>query len=439
MNIAYFTPLSDNNPALQEYCINLSYNLSKNFKLSVFIDKYHQADKFQGDFNVYSFEKFEYLNTRDEFDLILYDMADKIEHSYIYPFIKRFPGIIVLHDYACHQIYRGFEASDNYESFYLKELTKNYGNSSNSIAFRYDNKIWTEIDDFLYPNNSEIIYNSLGIIVHNDIIKNRIVDEYPDIKVRHINFAIETHDFNYEKQDAKERMNIEYFLFVFGIFPCNGKIDKLDIALRGFKELVQKFPDSLLLIVGEIQEKSIHNTIDELDIWEKIKFIDPSKQNIFNCMLATDIAFEFSNPITKNAHMKMLKLMALSTPVAIFNYPPFNDIPNDCCIKIDTLVGDTIPENIFNSISPVIVNHKLRNKLGQNAKNYISEYHSYKRVAEEYNVFIKEIYQNRLSNKKLSLFNCTIDQIISEGKKIGITDIEILLKQIIQAKNELCS
>jgi len=437
LKIACFTPLSNKYPEIKKYSLNLILYLKKYMEIDVFIENSHDNLQKKREFNIYLSEEFEAQNENAVYDIILYEMADNEEHRYIYPFIFEYPGIIVLHDYAYHRFFINTKDNLQNQSFYLNELDYNYGNEGKSFANRYLSNTWTEMDDFLYPNNARMIESSVGIIAHTKEIKNHIEKKHPKACIRNINYGLEFENRKENKVTLKTKIGFQYYNFVFGIFENNGTIEKLDLTLKSFDKIVQTFTDSILLIVGDKKEKWISKIIEEFNMQESIKVIDSREPRLDDYISTIDIGFEFTNPISNKLPINMLKMMGQSIPVVIFDYPAYREIPSDCCVKIFTLAGENVFDNIYNSVYPIVTNHCLRKKIGENAKKYISDHHNFVQVAAEYYEFIVEtIYRMKIKNKSYE-FDCMIDTIKKEMEKIGIKNDKKLLSSMIQTRNEL--
>lgn len=432
MKIAYFTPLSDTDPIFRDYSINLIHNLTNYADIAVIVEDFKEKHLFGDDFSIYSFKDFESLSRAIEFDLMLYDMADQSDFFYIYPFIRRFPGVVVLHDYSCHpvRVEGGVDVFQSVESCDMQDGGTKQSRPSTMIPLRYIHDIWTELDDFLYPKIVDIADSCLACIVYDDRIMHKIASACPDLDIRHIAYATDVQNSTPEKRNLKEEMGIKAYDPIFGVFPNKNKTEQLNMTLRTFKSLIQRHPNALLVIVAELQDGDWYGTIDFDDIWENILIVNPTGHSLFDCMSLIDIAFAFNHPMSNGVSLDILKLMAYSKPVVIFNGVLLNVLPDNVCIKIEFPYGDMFTENIIDRLTPLIVDRKARAMMAGNAKSYILTHHRYDKVAREFCEFFDRAV-------KCEMYNIEMDRIFSVVETIGIRGDKTILQDLTTAKYDL--
>jgi hypothetical protein len=101
MKIAVFSPLNPVKSGISDYTEELLPELAKEASLDVYIDGGYKPSNpgLAEQYRIVAFdaESFE----PDAYDAVLYHMGNFYDaHRYIYECLKRFPGIVVLHDYV---------------------------------------------------------------------------------------------------------------------------------------------------------------------------------------------------------------------------------------------------------------------------------------------------------------------------------------------------
>ena len=115
----------------------------------------------------------------DDYDAIVYHMGNNFgAHGYIYEAMKRFPGIVVLHDYVLQGFYAEMLNANRNQSRYLELLQRYYPRDGARLAQRMIDRlphpIWESELAMQFPLNEEIIGMAQAVIVHSEFLKNSI-------------------------------------------------------------------------------------------------------------------------------------------------------------------------------------------------------------------------------------------------------------------------
>jgi hypothetical protein len=166
------------------------------------------------------------------------------------------------------------------------------------------------------------------------------------------------------------------------------------------------------------------------DLWENVLIVTPTGHHLFDCMSLIDIAFAFNHPTSNGVPLEILKLMAYSKPVVIFNGVLLNVLPDDVCIKIEFSCGDMFSENIIDRLTPLIVDHKARAIMARNARSYILTHHRYDTVAREF----CEVFDRAVRSE---VYHIEMDRIFTVVETIGTHDDKTILQDLMTAMKDL--
>lgn len=415
MKIAYFTPLSPVKSGISHYSEDLLPYLLKYLDVDVFIDDYEPAKELREKFNIYYYFEFEKKYGQGEYDIILYHMGNNPYHFYLYPFLIKYPGITVLHDYVLHHFFAGLTLVKGDIKGYIEEFKYNSGKTGEELASLRLRGIWTDIQQFIYPLNKRIIDSSLGVIAHSDYIKREIEEDYKVTNIKKINMGIPVIDtIPFSKKRLKEKMGLPYDAFVVSIFGFVTPIKQVDLSIKAFHFLIEEVPKSILLIVGDIQDSKIYEIIKELHLEGSVKITGYVPEEDFKEYIqATDVAINLRYPTAGETSASLLNIMGMGVPVIISNYRQFAEIPDDCCIKID--LGEKELNNLCKAIGKLADSRWLRKSIGEKGREYVAKNCSLEGAAKAYYEFIAEVvYQKKVA------FNI-VKNISAELADIGIT------------------
>ncbi|MDE2590662.1 MAG: glycosyltransferase, partial [Patescibacteria group bacterium] len=97
--IAFFSPLPPKKSGIADYSARILPFLSYYWDIDIFIDDYTISDPYlTNNFNIYSYLEFERLHTTKPYDSIVYQIGNSDNHVYMFDLVKKYPGIVVLHD-----------------------------------------------------------------------------------------------------------------------------------------------------------------------------------------------------------------------------------------------------------------------------------------------------------------------------------------------------
>lgn len=100
MRIAYFSPLPPARSGIADYSRDLLPYLAREMDLTLYTAVPEQIDEtLRQQFAVRPLAA--YPQERWQFDLPLYQMGNSAHHADLYAMMRRYPGVVVLHDYFC--------------------------------------------------------------------------------------------------------------------------------------------------------------------------------------------------------------------------------------------------------------------------------------------------------------------------------------------------
>jgi glycosyltransferase involved in cell wall biosynthesis len=392
MKIACFTTLSPIRSGISGYTEDLLPYLTKRLEIDIFIDDYEPSQGLREQYHIYSYGQFVERYASGEYDMILYHMGNNPYHFYMYPFLVRYPGITVLHDYVLHHFFSGLVLSKGIE-IYLEELRYNYGEIGETLGNLHRRGIRTDLEYFMYPMNRTIIDCSLGIIVHSDFLKREIQDCYPAVNVRKINMGIPAVPAEHlNKGRIREKLGIPSDSFVVGTFGFVTAIKKVDLVLEALNEALREIPNAMMLIVGDMQDKGLSDMIKDLGLERRVRVTGYVPDEDFKDYIqATDLAANIRYPTAGETSASLLDIMAYGVPVIIFNYRQFAEIPDDSCIKIG--LGDNEKDDLTKVMIELARDDSLRENIGRNAREYVATNCSLQGAANAYYDFIVEVFE----------------------------------------------
>ncbi len=435
MKIAYFSPLPPSPSGISDYSADLLPYLSDLVDVTVVAEKVDSvnADTL-GKVTLCDYQAFEATKAcpepsrRDGIPLSInvYQMGNSPYHRYIYPFILRYPGIVVLHDYVLHHFLAGISLGAGKEGNYLLEMGYNLGRAGLDMAHQVlEGKASPPL--FEEPLSRRVLDSSLGIIVHSSYVRDLILRERPLANVKVIPMGIPIPQ-EMPREQARGVLGLDKDAFIIASFGEASPHKRIDVVARTFAKLREDHANSLYIIVGNTMPSlDVHSMVEDLGLGDAVQvtgFVD--KDMFTTYMMAADVCVNLRYPTAGETSASTLRTMAAGRATIISDVGAAQDLPDSVCIKIG--VGGDEEEQLAGCLKSFIENRNAADTLGRVARQYIAEKHTLQGAARRYVSFINEVLnssplpiRNVMNDVGNSLDDVVLNKIASELSALGVT------------------
>ncbi len=409
MKLAIVTPLPPQHTGIADYASDLIIGLKD---LGCDIDLFSNAkiDLFE-DMRVYNIETIEHTILND-YDVIIYQMGNNTNfHLYMVELIKKYQGIVHLHDMVLHHIYAWTTFSQNKKMEYFDTLEKWYGKEAKELleemvninTMPWDSRIITHI-----PLFEEFIQYADACIVHSDFVKKKIKASFPYLDTYHIH---QLYKMPIEKKSNTNRSSV----LRFGIFGGVDPQKQVDTVLKVFAEVSKKKPRSKfhLVIVGGIDNRCdyIVDLPKQYNLEEVVEITGRVEEEVFmEHFTNTDILIALRYPTMGETSAVVMRALQLGIPCIVNDVGWYNELPEHV-IKIpvenmESILEDTLSELLNNK-------GKLR-KLRKKAYHYSKDELNFDKGIYDYSAIIQSEYRYRR------------DKFLYQGLGKAIFDLKLL-------------
>ena len=98
--LAWFTPLPPERSGIATYSSEILGLLTDVYDVDIIVDSLPLQHNDERHISAYDFS---WRQIKDPYDLIVYQLGNARCHDYIWPYMFRYPGLVVLHDGQLHQ------------------------------------------------------------------------------------------------------------------------------------------------------------------------------------------------------------------------------------------------------------------------------------------------------------------------------------------------
>lgn len=240
----------------------------------------------------------------------------------------------------------------------------------------------------MYQNFKKVIDN---VIVHTDFTKNELQKKFTGISDSYISVVPHgdidfMYNSNIKKLDALSILNLNKFydrqiILLFGQIK---KVKGLDVLLKAFAIIKDKYPNSMVLVAGKLWKnkedeyiKIIQDNKMNNQVFLDLKFITNEEVPLY-FKIADVVALPYKKIYNSGV---ILRAMDYGSTLIVSNLEPLTKIishnENGYIFESENV------EDMAQKLDELLTNNNLRNKLKYNAKDYIMKNFSLDIVANK--------------------------------------------------------
>lgn len=388
MRIAYFSPLPPQKTGIADYSAALLPSLAEFVELDVYTDdalipqlpahpsiSIRPISAFQGPLD-------------KSHHMCVYQMGANVHfHDNIFKKLRRYPGIVVLHDLNMNSFFGELYLMQQQVTEYTRLMACTYG-AQELPHVRSAHRGDTPYNTAKYPLFEPLVARSLGTIVHSLYAESIVRQRCPATIVKRMQLVTSISTTPIDIAKAKCQLGFapsDLIVAAFGHMSPSKRLDKLLTASTALRD---QFPQMKLVFVGEVVPGyDLSSEIAALGLNDITRLTGYVEKSVFHTYLAaTDIGFNLRHPTIGESSATLAALMASSKPTLMSNIDAFTEYPDDICIKID--VGENEELQIESALNQLLSNAELRSRIGHNARRYIELTSTPSIVARQYMDFL---------------------------------------------------
>jgi len=312
--------------------------------------------------------------------------------------LQRIPGIVVLHEPMLHHLVRGMTLSRGDLDGYVEAMRYAYGRTGESLARR---SLGTGIplDVWSYPLFERVVDASLGLIVHNDCTRDRVLASRPGTRIakvpHHLSLDAPGDVADAPSEALRAALGLPAQGLLVASFGFITPAKRMDVALRAFARLRREVaPDALYLLVGEVSPQYDFAKLLTPELSAGVVPVGRTDLPAFlRYMAAADVTVNLRYPSAGETSGTLIRLLGLGKAVVVSDTAAFAEIPDGCCAKID--LDATEEELLFVTLRALATDPELRRRMGENARRHIAAHHTLEGSAACYADFVRAMVEER--------------------------------------------
>jgi len=257
----------------------------------------------------------------------------------------------------------------------------------NKKFFRLKEKI-----RYNYYLNKTVILSAKAIMTHSNHLKEIVEGINRNIPIKVIREGVYLNKPDFSKMQIRKKLSLENYDFIVSSFGMMQKHKRIEQALISFSKFARKYPNSVYVLVGPIDENlKLELILETLKIREKVIVTGyiPHK-DAMNYLYASDVCINLRWPSTGATSASLIKSLSVGTPAIITELPENKDFDRSCLFNVKKDKNEI--RNIFKILCRLKENPLLEKKMSSNAIEYIKKNHLWKDKAREIAELVREVY-----------------------------------------------
>ena len=179
--LAWFTPVSLSPPGLPSHSADMIAQLQKRYAIDLFVEPASVLLD-GGQSRTFSAHDFVWKQVREPYDLTVFELADSRAHDFVWPYLIRYPGLVVLHDESLHRSRSRALVTDNRDDDYDAEFRYNHPEANPDIPKLGCDDLLAAAAD-LWPMRRAVIESSRLLVVDSVWGAGTLLEESPHDRI----------------------------------------------------------------------------------------------------------------------------------------------------------------------------------------------------------------------------------------------------------------
>lgn len=357
-----------------------------------------------------SAHEFAPIHRQRPYDLIVYQLGNSSHHDYQWPYLFRYPGLVVLHDVHLHHaraacLLRTFRADD-----YRAEFAWNHPQAPAAAAelavAGFDNHL-----HYAWPMTRLVVASARAVAVHTNAAAGQLRIESPGASIHTIRLGhgvpLSPDEAPARGAAARRRLGIPATATIFGCFGGLTPDKRVPQILDAFAAIRGYAPDAHLLLAGQVpQQFDVTPQIDALGLRACTTLTGylQSDDELTDCIAAADVALNLRWPTAREVSGPWLRCLAAGKPTVTIDLVHAADVPSldprtwqatgpdateaPCTVAIDILDE---AHSLRLAMKRLAADANLRDRLGEAARRYWAAHHSIAGMIADYETLIDEL------------------------------------------------
>jgi len=406
MRVAWFSPLPPVRSGIATYSTELLPRLRSEFDVDCFVNHTPAtAAHGTGPLVVYDAHDFVWKQQRTPYDLAVYHLGNAPCHDYMWAYLVRYPGLVVLHDARLHQARAGGLLKQKRFADYRDEFWYDHPDAIADFVEYAVEGLGGPIYYF-WPMLRVVMQTARAVAVHNERVAAELREQYGTVPVEPIRMGVaayETARGTSPDAEVRRELNVPERAFLFAAFGKVTTEKRILPILGALGALVAEGLDVFLVIVGDAREfPALADEIQTRGLGDRVRITGFVRDEaIGGYLAAADACLCLRWPTAQETSASWLRCLAAGRATVVTDLAHLVDIPTldpmlresngrgaaPIALRIDLLDEEKCLRTAMRRLA---TDAELRDGLARAGHAYWSREHTLEVMAADYRRVLRE-------------------------------------------------
>jgi glycosyltransferase involved in cell wall biosynthesis len=389
MRVAWFSPLPPARSGISAYSAELLPLLAADHTIDAFVDRPGRA---AGAAHVFDAHDFIWRHRRDPYDLVVYQLGNAPCHDYMWAYLSKFPGLVVLHDACLHHARARQLLQDGRFDDYRAEFRYDHPDASEAFV-EYAVEGLGGVIYYFWSMLRVVMTTARTVAVHNARVAGELQEEFAATRIETMRMGVAgssngSGPARAASLDLRRRLNVPDDAIVFAAFGKVTAEKRIGAILRSLAALNADGIDAYLMLVGDADGYRLAEEVAQLNIGDRVRVTGyVPDEAIGGYLAAADVCLCLRWPTAHETSASWLRCLAAHRPTVISDLAHLVDIPPDVARRVD-LIDE--PRELEAAMRELAADPDLRASLAASGHAFWTRHHTLPHMAEDYRRVLRE-------------------------------------------------
>lgn len=352
------------------------------------------------------------------FDAVVYQMGNAPAHDFMYDWMPRVSGAVVIHDLVLHAFTRRFLQSPEALAYAADPSSDEKRRAAQGPIEAYRQAVEAihpglgqklvdahlnttgDLLSFAYPLFEPPLAHARAAAAHNAFMVDAIRAARPDLPCVTLAMPVTPLPVRAEAVAAlRARLGLTATAKVVGCFGLMTREKRIESVMRAVARLVPFHPDLRLVLAGPVADPAwLDDLLDRTGVRARTVVTGRLEADDFAAAMAlSDAVVNLRYPTARETSAALLRVMAQGRPVIIADIANQAEIPEDAVLRVD--IADE-EGGLSRAIDWLLRHEDAARAMGERAALHAREQHSPAKTLETWDQLLKSaapVYSSRTS------------------------------------------
>ncbi len=408
MRLAFVSPLPPSPTGIADYTIDVVEALRGSHSIELFHDQPKVAEALPAP--AFPIGELPARAAARAYDAVVYQMGNAPAHDFMYGWMERVPGAVVLHDLVLHHSFarrylesrealayaadpsdpaKKLEADRAHLSFLaaIEEVYPGQGERLKDAHFNTSG----DLLPYAFPLFEPALRSARAVGAHNNFMVEAIQAARPDLACVQLAMPVQTAPLAEGAAAAfRAKQGLRAAHYVVGCFGLVTREKRIGTVARAVARIAELHPDVRLLLAGHVGDAAwLGELLSRTGVSGRAVVTGRLDDREFSAaMAATDAVVHLRYPTARETSAALLRVMTEGRPVIVSDIANQSEIPNDVVRRIDPKDEEG---DLTRALDAMWRDPQEAMAMGRRARRFVETAHSSARTLETYERLLKPL------------------------------------------------